>query len=187
MAQKQKGFVQLLVLFAIVMYIVLGIITPIVNRRLSPSEAFKKFVCRPIPKSVTEIKMGRLIRWTGWHRYVFHFKIDEEDLLPILDSWPFQELKYFKYSPEYNGLEWAKEEPPDYSQSLNPPPWESSSMQLYNIRSGESKPEWFNLEQWDSPKVYVYDVRIDARRLRLLVYNKKLGEAYFIDYRTSGH
>ena len=187
MVQKHKGFVQLLVLFAIVMYIVLGIITPIVNRRLSPSEAFKKFVCRPIPKSVTEIKMGRLIRWTGWHRYVFNFKIDEEDLLPILDSWPFQELKYFKYSPEYSGLKWAKEEPADYAQSLNPPSWESSSMQLYNIRSGESKPAWFNLEQWDSPKIYVYDVRIDARRLRLLVYNKKLGEAYFIDYRTSGH
>jgi len=59
MVRKDKGFIQLLVLFAIIMYIVLGIINPIVNRRLSPSEAFSKFVCRPIPKSVTDKK------WTG--------------------------------------------------------------------------------------------------------------------------
>jgi len=184
MAQKHKGFIQLLVLFAIIMYLVLGIATPIVNRRLSQSGVFKKFVCNPIPKSVTEIKMDRLIRW---HRYVFHFKIDEADLSPILNSWPFQEIRYFRYNPETGWLKWAKEEPPDYSQSLNPPPWTSFGTQLYNIRSGETEPEWFNLEQWDSPKVYVYDIRIDARRLRLFVYNKKLGEAYFIDYRSSGH
>ena len=90
MAYKHKGFIQLLVLFAIVMYIALGIIDPVVNKRLSPSEAFSKFVCRPIPRSVTDIKMDRLIRWNGWHRYVFHFKIDEADLPSILNSKPFQ-------------------------------------------------------------------------------------------------
>ena len=174
MVRKYKGFIQLLVLFAIIMYIVLGIATPIVNRRLSPSGAFRKFVCRPIPKSVTEIKMDRLIRWRGWHRYVFHFKIDEADLSPILNSWPFQEIKYFKYSPEYGGLE---------IESLQNTPWESFGWTLYNIRSGKAEPEWFNVEQWDSPKVYLYIVR-DVYRLRLLVYNKKLGEAYFIDYRS---
>ena len=89
MAQKHKGFIQLLVLFAIVMYIILGIIDPILNKRLSPSEAFSKFVCRPIPKSVTDIKMDRLIRWNGWHRFVFHFKIDESDLSSIINSKPF--------------------------------------------------------------------------------------------------
>ena len=45
MAQKQKGFVQLPVLFAVIMYLVLGFVTPIVNRRLSPTEGFAKFVC----------------------------------------------------------------------------------------------------------------------------------------------
>ncbi len=134
MAQKYKGFIQLLVLFAIIMYLVLGIVTPIVNRRLSPSEAFAKFVCRPIPKSMTDIKMDRLIRWHGWHRYVFHFKSDEADLSPILDSWPFQEIKYFKYSPEYGGLEWAKEEPPDYFQSPNPPGGEFTLTALGIVR-----------------------------------------------------
>jgi len=174
MAQKQKGFVQLLVLFAVIMYLVLGFVTPIVNRRLSPTEGFAKFVCRPVPKSVTEIKMDRLIRWDGWHRYVFNFKIDEADLSPILNSWPFQEIKYFKYSPEYGGIKIG---------GLQNTPWEMEGMTLYNIRSGEAEPEWFNIEQLDSPKVYVYIVR-DVYRLRLLVYSKKLGEAYFIDYRS---
>jgi len=183
MTQKHKGFIQLLVLFAIVMYIVLGIITPIINRRLSPTEAFSKFVCRPIPKSVTNIKMDRKIRWQGWHRYVFHFKIDEEDLSLILKRKPFQEIKYFKYNPETGWFNWAKEEPPNYFESPQPPPWKSSSEVLYDISSGEIEPEWFNIEQWDNPKVYLYIVR-DVYRLRLFVYSNKLGEAYFIDYRS---
>lgn len=168
--------------FLIFLFILLFVTVPISIYNLkppsSPSQGFWRLVCKPIPRSVTEIKMDRLTRWRGWHRYVFHFKIDEADLSPILNSWPFQEIRHFKYNPEYGSLSW---EPPDF-KSLQP----SSHMQLYNIRSGKSGPEWFNLEHWDSPKVYVYAVRVDARRYRLLVYNKKLGEAYFIDYRSSG-
>jgi hypothetical protein len=183
MVQKHKGFLQLLVLFAIVMYIVLGIITPIVNRRLSPSEAFSKFVCRPIPKSVTDIKTDRLIRWNGWHRFVFHFKIDEEDLSLILNKKPFKEIQYFRYNPETGWFKWAKEKPPNYFESPQPPHWKSSSGVLYDISSGEIEPEWLSIEQWDNPKVYLYIVR-DVYRLRFLAYNKELGEAYFVDYRS---
>jgi len=122
--------------------------------------------------------MDRLTKWwRGWHRYVFHFKIDEEDLSHILNSWPFQEIRHFKYNPETSIISW---EPRDFKKSLQLP----SSRQLYNIRPGESVPDWFNLEQWDSPKAYKYMVRSDVHRLRLLVYNKELGEAYFIDYRS---
>ena len=177
MAHKHKGFIQLLVLFAIVMYIALGIIDPVVNKRLSPSEAFSKFVCRPIPRSVTDIKMDRLIRWNGWHRYVFHFKIDEADLPSILNSKPFQEIRHSKYNPKTSMLSW---EPIDFKNTLQLP----SSRQLYNIHPVESVPEWFNLEQWDSPKAYKYLVRTGVHRLRLLIYNKELREAYFIDYRS---
>jgi len=176
MAHKFK---YLLIVLLILLFVMMAISIYNLKPPSSPSQGFWRLVCKPIPKSVTEIKMDRLARWHGWRRYVFHFKIDEADLSPILVSWPFQEIKHFKYSPEHGGLSW---EPPDFKSLQH-----SSGIQLYNIRSGESGPEWFNLEQWDSPKVYVYDVRIDARRLRLFVYNKKLGEAYFIDYRSSGH
>lgn len=173
--------------FLIVLFILLFVMMAISIYNLkppsSPSQGFWRLVCKPIPKSVTEIRMDRLTMSRGWHRYVFRFKINESDLSHILNSWPFQELRYFRYIPETGGLEWAKEEPPDYSESLQPPPWESSGMQFYKIRSGESEPEWFNIEQWDSPKVYLYMVR-DVYRLRFLVYNQKLGEAYFIDCRS---
>jgi hypothetical protein len=174
MAQKHKGFIQFLVLFAIAMYIVLGIVTPIVNRRLSPTEAFSKFVCRPIPKSVTEIKMDRQISWLGSHRFVFHFKIDEEDLSHILESWPFKEVPKIKYTD--SGRLWWEYLGPGSRQGFS----------LYKPTGTSPAPEWFKLQNWDSPKAYLYTVRIDTRRHRFLVYSKKLGEAYFIDYRTSG-
>jgi hypothetical protein len=164
------------------MYLVVGIVDPIVNRRLSPSEAFSKFVCRPIPKSVTNIKMDRKIRWQGLHKYVFHFKIDEEDLSLILKREPFQEIKYFKYTTGTGIIEWSKGFP-DYSQNLQPTPWIQFSMHLYNTSSRDIEPEWFNIEQWDNPKVYLYMVR-DIYRVRFLIYNKEFGESYFIDYRS---
>jgi len=171
MVQKHRGFLQLLVLFAIVMYIVLGIIDPIVNRRQSPSEAFSKFVCRPIPKSVTEIKMDRLIRWNGWHRYVFHFKIDEADLSSILNSKPFKEVSEFKYTGSGH-LSW---------EYLGPGSRQGFSLYMQTDRS--PAPNWFKLQNWESPKVYLYMVR-DIYLVRFLIYNKELGEAYFIDYRS---
>jgi hypothetical protein len=171
MAQKYKVFIQLLVLFAIVMYIVLGIITPIVNRRLSPSEAFSKFVCRPIPKSVTDIKMDRKIRWQGWHRYVFHFKIDEADLPLILKSKPFKEVSEFKYTGSGH-LSW---------EYLGPGSRQGFS--LYMQTGTSPAPNWFKLQNWENPKVYLYMVR-DIYRVRFLIYNKELVEAYYIDYRS---
>jgi hypothetical protein len=171
MTQKHKGFIQLLVLFAVIMYIVLGIIDPIVNRRLSPSEAFSKFVCRPIPKSVTDIKMDRLIRWNGWHRYVFHFKIDEADLPSILNSKQFKEVSEFEYTSSGH-LSW---------EYLGPESRQGFS--LYTQTGISPAPEWFELQNWGNPKVYLYMVR-DIYRVRFLIYNKELGEAYFIDYRS---
>ena len=167
--------------FLIFLFILLFVMVPISIYNLkppsSPSQGFWRLVCKPIPKSVAEIKMGRLVGWLGRHRYVFHFKIDEADLSPILNSWPFQEIRHFKYNPETGSLSW---EPLDFFKNMQLP----SSRQLYNIRSGESGPEWFNLEQWDNPQAYIYIVSSDVYRFRFLVYNKKLGEAYFIDYRT---
>ena len=174
MAHKFK---YLLIVLLILLFVMMAISIYNLKPPSSPSQGFWRLVCKPIPKSVTEIRMYRLAGWRGWHRYVFHFKIDEADLSPILNSWPFQEIQHFTYNPETGSLSWE-------SLVKNLPT--SSVTQLYNIRSGESEPEWFNLEHWDSPKVYVYAVRVAARRYRLLVYNKKLGEAYFIDYRSSG-
>ena len=171
MVQKNKGFIQFFVLFFIIMYLAFEIVTPIVNKKLSPSEAFGKFVCCPIPKSVIDIKMDRLIRWNGWHRYVFHFKIDESDLSSILNSKPFKEVSGFEYTGSGH-LSWK------YPGSES-----RQGFSLYMQTSSTPAPEWFKLQNWENPKVYLYMIR-DVYRLRFLVYNKKLGEAYFIDYRA---
>jgi hypothetical protein len=169
--------------FLIFLFFLLFVMVPISIYNLkppsSPSQGFWRLVCKPIPKSVTEIQMDRRTRWwRGNHEYVFHFKIDEADLSLILNSWPFQEIQHFKYNHEIGMLSW---EPIDFFKNLQLP----SSRELYNIRSGESGPEWFNLEQWDNPQAYKYTVSGEVRRLRLLLYNKKLGEAYFIDCRST--
>ncbi len=79
-------------------------------------------------------------------------------------------------------LRWAEEAPPDpYSQE--PFSWKTTSLHLYSLRSGETDPDWFTLEQWDSLKVYVWEQE-KVFRVRFLVYNEQLGEAYFIDYRV---
>lgn len=175
MKHKFKYF---LIFLFILLFVMVAISVYNLKPPSSPSQGFCRFVCKPIPKSVKEIKMDRSTKWwRGWHRYVFYFKIDEEDLSHILNSWPFQEIRHFKYNPETGMLSW---DPTDFKKSLQLP----SSRQLYNIRHGESLPEWFNLEQWDSPKAYKYMVRNDAHRFRLLFYNKEPGEAYFIDYRS---
>jgi len=56
MAQK-KGFIQLLVLFAVIMYLVVGFVTPIVNRRLSPAEGFAKFILHT-RKNIYDVSMS---------------------------------------------------------------------------------------------------------------------------------
>jgi len=153
-------------------------------RSPSPSQAFRKFVCDPIPKSVKEIKMDRrveLLGLVGAHRYVLHFRIDKEDLWPIVNSKQFKEVQYIEYDDESGLLRWA-EEPPPNPYSEEPLSWKTVSLSLYSLRSGETDPAWFSLEQWDSPKVYVLEDR-NVYRARFLVYNEQLGEAYFIDYR----
>jgi hypothetical protein len=192
MAHKYK-YKYYLIVSSIVLFLMLAIaiysLYTWIRPPSSPSEGFKRYVCNPIPKSVKEIKIHRSIRYIGgWHRYVLHFKIDEADLSPILNVQhsmfvprPFQELQYFEYDPVTGHLTWAKEL--QHIEGMPPFPRESFGMYLYNIGSGETAPEWFNVEQWDNPKVYVYVVR-DVYRLRFLVYNQKLGEAYFIDWRS---
>jgi len=154
-------------------------------RSPSPSQAFRKFVCDPIPKSVKEIRMDRhveLLGLIGKHRYVFYFRIDEVDLLPILNSRPFQAVQYIKYNDESGMLTWARE-PPDLDSNNFYQNTYGLSLTLYSLASGERVPEWFSLGQWDSPKVYLFWER-NVIRVRLLVYNKELGEAYFIDERA---
>lgn len=186
-----RNFKYCLIVFSILLFLMLAsgiyVFYTLIMPPSSPSQGFRRYVCNPIPKSVTGIRMDLLARSLGRHTYVFHFKIDEADLSPILNVQhsifvprPFQELQYFRYSSENGHLTWAEEL--QHIEGMAPIPRMSFSIDLYKIHYGETEPEWFDLAKWDSPKAYVYEVR-DVYRL-FLVYNKNLGEAYFIDYRS---
>jgi len=129
------------------------------------SRVFKKYVCNPIPKSVKDIKVHRLWELSG-HRYVMHFKISKADLELILSSRRFKEMMDFTYR---NGI---------LHVTVDAAHGESLPVFLR-----QRAPEWFRPDNWDNPKVYRFKERdIEYReQMQILIYNDKLGEAYFVE------
>ncbi len=174
MAHKYKNYMIVLLFSSIIgffVFFILGIATGVTFTILyikpSPARAFKRFVYDPIPESLKEIRMDHPFRLIG-HRYILNFHIDEADLSLIINSRPFKQVQYIEYNQ--NGLLWWGDHPKGSRHGFT----------LYRLHSGETEPEWFRLEQWDSPKVYVVESK--RYRIRILVYNDDLSEAYFIDY-----
>lgn len=132
------------------------------------SRVFKKYVYKPIPKSVKDIKLHRPFELSG-HRYVMHFKINKTDLELILNSRRFKEMMSFWYR---NGILSLRM---DTSHG-------GGSLPLFRER--QHHPKWFRPDQWDNPKVYRFKERnIEYREnMKILIYNEKLNEAYFIEY-----
>jgi hypothetical protein len=146
----------------------------------SPNMAFRRYVYFPIPKSVKNIKVDRHVTFLT-HRYVFNFLIDKSDISKIIKSKPFKEFQQIEYSDENGVLTWGDNPKLDFENRILTLIGHGG-FELYNRRFGEHTPEWFKLDEWKSPKVYVFS-RQDVTRNRVLVYNEELGEAYFIDYR----
>jgi hypothetical protein len=162
--QKRKLdiLIKAAVALVVMTYIIVKLIPP------SPSSFFRRTVIDPIPGSVKEIKVDRY-RSINERRWVLHFDLSEADLSLIVASRPFTELPYFEYREKYGSVSFGERD-------------SGKAVPLY-LRSGRpSPPDWFQLGQWDRPKAYVF---LQERRLgvvRLLVYNKGLAEAYYIEY-----
>lgn len=190
MAHKHKKYLLILLIAPMLVFLTLAIAIYILTTPPSASRAFRRFVCDPIPKSVKEIKMDRHVPLRGFlgkHRYLFHFSIDEADLSLILNSRPFKEVQSIKYNDKNGILSWGDEPTiitgyTDSVTSHTSVKQRGLSLLLYNVHSEERAPEWFSLEQWANPKVYVFEQR-EVIRIRILVYHKNLGEAYFVDWR----
>ena len=65
-------------------------------------------------------------------------------------------------------------------------PSHGESLLLYHLSKGQLDPERFRLDDWDSPNVYGFtDMTITYRKhIQILMYNDKLGEAYFVEYQA---
>jgi len=100
---------------------------------------FKRYVCKPIPKSVRDLKVDHPWELSG-HRYVMHFKISEEDLTLILRARRFKEVMRVKYLT--GTLFWTVDS--SHGEGLT----------LYCEHKGQVGPEWFRPDEWANPKCH---------------------------------
>lgn len=135
---------------------------------LPPPSFFRKVVLDPIPESVKDIRFDRFRRFSQ-HRWVLRFDLGKADRSLIIDSGPFMEVPYFKYD-EKDGLI-------QFGESR----WKGRNIPLYSPVDKWSPPDWFQLGQWENLKVYMMEQK-NFEGVRMLVYNKMLSEAYFVDY-----
>lgn len=140
------------------------------------ARAFRRYVCRPIPASVTAIRADLGPSRSG-RKHVLRFKIDAADSAAILESRSFERFA----SVSFNGysLIWENPQGPTYRTSWG---GNSEDMALYWTRK---PPEWFKPGDWDRPKVYRFREKwgkSSRSHVQVLIHNERLGEAYFIDY-----
>ena len=133
------------------------------------SRVFRRFVCKPIPKSVTDIKVDHPWELSG-HRYVMHFKISKDDIALILDSRPFRQVMNVEYGRGF------------FSWDVDPSHGES--LPLYRVSEGQLGPDWFRPAEWANPKCYEFrESNLDYREhIQVLIYNEDIGEAFVVEY-----
>lgn len=180
MTRKYKHSLLVLVVSSLLVFVMLAIGSVVAIAVLavppSPSRTFRRFVCDPIPKSVRQIEVDRAsgFWFLGDYTYILHFHIDRADLSLILSSRPFKEIQYIEYDAKTGSLSWG-----DHRFGNR------AGLILYSPHSGQTYPEWFSLERWDNPRVYISEKeRADLYQVQLLVYNEEVGEAYFISVRA---
>ena len=153
------------------------------------SEAFRRYVLSPIPKSVTNIKADQPGKFLV-HIYTFRFNISREDLSPLINSGPFIRIWNVRYKNGCIDWGWDRSGPlgmakVGHNLPLYRPAWEAPR-----------EPAWFKPGKWKNPEAYGFyeagnltniqalehDWRnaIVRETIKLLLYSEKEGEAYFV-------
>ncbi|NQT00744.1 MAG: hypothetical protein HQ580_01830 [Planctomycetes bacterium] len=172
--QKRKRNILVVVLIIIVspfaMLLTAKIILdqPFILPPPSPPSFFRKVVLKPIPESVKNIKFDRYRRFSE-HRWILRFDLSKSDLPLIIDSGPFMEVPFFEYNEKYGVI--------TFGESRH----KRDTVPLYSPVDKWSPPDWFQLGQWENPKVYMMEQK-SFEGVRMLVYNEELSEAYFVDW-----
>ncbi len=173
MRWKKRGYVLTCCVVGIV-------ITVMVTLKCTYSvRVFERYVLRPVPKSVKQIKVHRPWELSG-HRYVMHFKIDRADVEKILAARAFKEmLPGVDYSQ--GNLDWTVSTKYGERNGKAHVSIESEGLSLYDPGQG---PEWFRPQEWSQSCVYRFKERNTKYRehMQVLIYNEELGEAYLVEY-----
>ncbi len=161
------------------------ILTIIIALEISKGHrAFRRYIFKPIPKSVKDIRADLPWQYTG-RRYILYFKINESDLALILNSRSFEEFEGVIYT---NGrLYWGYIGNPQLDPLQNPFHGDFTEHLLLDVPGSGRRPvpEWFRPNEWNKPKVYSFRERwgkSDRERRQVLIYNEELSEAYFVEY-----
>ena len=136
-----------------------------------PSELFRRYVLAPIPESVTNIRADQP-KNIGGYRYTFRFNIKRDDLTLLINSRPFVRVWNVKYK---NGcLFWAWDTWREFSMN-------GVTITVYGSSGWRREPRWFRPELWDNPEAYAFEKEVGGQEItKVLLYNEKEGEAYFI-------
>ena len=156
-----------------------------------PQKLFRKAVLNPIPSSVKSIKGCGLFGLDERHKYILRFNISESDIQLIINSDQFQEIGYVKYRNgilSYGENQFKKETYKTYQNDVLINTYHStsdvgSSFLLFGGWYEWFPPRWFEFDKWDIFKAYLVERRdIDYYKVRLLLYNPDIEQAYFIEY-----
>ncbi|MBN1803992.1 MAG: hypothetical protein JW837_01955 [Sedimentisphaerales bacterium] len=155
------------------------------------SQIFKKYVIKPIPESVTDIKMDKLSPgglFASGLKYVMHFKISKKDVALILKSRAFKEYEWITYKKgtPWDELCWGNKLKVNHQEHKISG---TNSHEMIVYKDSEQPPEWFRPNDWDKPKVYSISEKWGrSRRYRtnVLIFNEDLEEAYFFE-NVPGH
>lgn len=136
-----------------------------------PSEIFRQHILDPIPESVTNIKADRP-KVIGGYRYTLRFNINRTDVAKLIDSGSLVRVWNVEYRD--GDLFWAW----DTWRGLST---NGVTIIVYDSRRWRREPKWFRPELWDNPEAYAFDKKVgDRMNIKVLLYNEKEGEAYFI-------
>jgi hypothetical protein len=147
---------------------------PSILPTMSTSEAsnvFKQYILDPIPKSVTNIRADQPKKLLGY-RYTLRFDINRTDLTLLIDSKSLKRVWNVKYKK--GRLDWAWD-------TWNGWTLNGVTITVYDSGYCRYEPLWFNPQRWDHPEAYaLYETKKSRINTRVLLYNEKKGEAYYI-------
>jgi hypothetical protein len=145
------------------------------------SDLFQQHVLRPIPASVTDVRVEQTASVIGYG-YVFRFAVNTSDLEAIRKSRPFRQTENMHVFDE-DGLSWDwkgwEQEEPDHRERGA----------AFTIHHPRGRPSWFDLGSWRHLESYALrqtDKDGNVTDLQILIYNSQLGQAYFIVYHYGG-
>ena len=141
---------------------------------------FREYVQNPIPESVAQIKVDKAMSKRKGYGYVFRFNIEREDFESIRKSRSFRKAIINSYV-KGNGLSWEWED------------WDSTKTDevrgvSFSMYALVHKPLWYDLPTWENPEAYALRKlgSNNNRDTQVLLYNSKLGQAYFITFHYGG-